>query len=84
VRANTILMKGLATILLPALLATPALAATRPTSIERAPSSWESFGSNLQLPQGELGARTPIESRIRVSLMGPLKGFASDSGVFQA
>jgi hypothetical protein len=49
VRASTILMKGLATILLPALLATPALAATVGAL------KLGVFRLNLQLAQGELG-----------------------------
>jgi hypothetical protein len=67
-RAGTALMNGLAAILLPALLVTAALAATRSTSIERAPSSWDSFGSDLRLPKEGLDAGTPIESQIRIRL----------------
>ena len=49
-----------AAILLPALFANPAWAATGSTSIERAPSTWES-GSGLRLPQERLDTGTPIE-----------------------
>jgi hypothetical protein len=47
--------------LLSTLLATQAWAATGSTSIERAPSTWESSGSGLKLPQERLDAGTPIE-----------------------
>ena len=50
-----------AAILLPALFAAPAWAATGSTSIERAPSTWESSGSGLKLPQERLDTGTPIE-----------------------
>ena len=50
-----------AAILLSTLLATQAWAATASTSIERAPSTWESSGSGVKLPQGRLEMETPIE-----------------------
>ena len=47
-----------AAILLPALLATPAWAARGSTSIEWTPSTWESSGSGLKLPQERLDTGT--------------------------
>ena len=66
-RASTALTKGLGAILIVALLTSSASAATASTSIEPAPSSWESFGSKLQLPHEGLDSRTPIEPRIRLT-----------------
>jgi hypothetical protein len=57
-----------AAIVLPALLATPALAAVGSTSIEPAPSSWEASGSGLKLPLEGLDAGTPLEPQIRIRL----------------
>lgn len=80
-RGSSALLTLLATILLPALLATPALAAARSTSIEPAPTSWESFGSGLKLPLDGLDAGTPLEPqiRIRLSSLVPLKSDKSVS-----
>jgi hypothetical protein len=60
-------MKGVAAILIPALCVTSASAAIRSTSIERAPSSWESFGFKFEFPHEGLNARTPIEPRIHLT-----------------
>jgi hypothetical protein len=49
-----------AAILLSTLLATQAWAATA-SSIERAPSTWESSGSGVKHPQERLDTGTPIE-----------------------
>jgi hypothetical protein len=65
--ASTALTKGLAAILMVALLTTSAFAATGSTSIQRVPSSWESFGSKLPLPHEGLDSITPIEPRIRLT-----------------
>jgi hypothetical protein len=50
-----------AAILLSTLLATQAWAATGSTSIERAPSTWESSGSGVKPPQERLDTGTPLE-----------------------
>jgi hypothetical protein len=58
-----------AAILLATSLATQAWATTGSTSIERAPSTWES-GSGLKLPQERLDTGTPLKphSGTRLSL----------------
>jgi hypothetical protein len=82
VRAST-LMKGVAAILIPALFVTSASAATKSTSVERAPSSWESFGSKFELPHEGLNARTPIEPRLRLT-DGADVSFTSDFSSLQS
>jgi hypothetical protein len=57
-----------ATILSAATLANEAWAATGSTAIERAPSSWESFGSGLKLPQDAFDPATPIKPDIHIRL----------------
>jgi hypothetical protein len=57
-----------AAILSTATLASEAWAATGSTAMERAPSSWESFGSGLQLPQEGFDPATPIKPDIRMRL----------------
>lgn len=57
-----------AAILLPALSADESWAATGTTAIERAPSSWEAFGSGLKLPQEGFDPATPIKRDIRMRL----------------
>ena len=67
-------------ILLPALVAVPAMAAGRSASIEQAPSSWESYGTGLRPPQERLDAGTPIEPHVgmRLSSSPKLKSNMSD------
>lgn len=55
-----------AVILSAATLANEAWAATGPTTIERARSSWESFGSGLTLPQDGFDSAAPIKPDIRM------------------
>jgi hypothetical protein len=75
-RASTALMQGLAAFLLPALLVTSALAATSSTSIEPTPSTWDSFGPVLQLPQEGFDERTPGEPFIWHAPMASLQSLA--------
>jgi hypothetical protein len=75
-------MEGIAAILIPALFAS-ASAATKSTSVERAPSSWESFGSKFELPHEGLNARTPIEPRLRLT-DGADVSFTSDFSSLQS
>ena len=57
-----------AAILLPALFATPAWAATASTLTDGALSTWESSGSGLKLPQERLDTGTPLQPHTGIRL----------------